>query len=149
MEFTVTHRKEIAELKEYTTKEAYKILASNRYDLLSVMTPATFKAYRAAAEAFVKVEEESENEIEEMYQDKIDKLRQEIVILKKEKEGAQNIDGWTVRKVGDYFRIYKSIKGKVHSIHLGRKIDIEKAKLKIQEKWKRIYENDPTLRPCT
>ena len=43
----------------------------------------------------------------------------------------------------------KSIKGKVHSIHLGRKIDIEKAKLKIQEKWKRIYENDPTLRPCT
>lgn len=51
---------------------------------------------------------------------------------------ARNIDGWTVRQVGNYFRLYKSVGGKVHCIHVGRELDVEKAREKIRDKMNKL-----------
>lgn len=57
---------------------------------------------------------------------------------------ARNIDGWTVRKSPDgrYYRLYKSINGKVHSIHIGKDLDEAKARQKIREMMVKLREQE-------
>lgn len=71
-----------------------------------------------------------------------DSLQKEVSKLREEKPkesvGAQNIAGWTVRFDGRYYRLYKSIGGKVHTIHVGKELDEKKAWEKIREKMREI-----------
>lgn len=66
-------------------------------------------------------------------------LNKDIEQFNQVKAEARNIDGWTVRLTQDgYYRLYKSFKGKVYSIHIGKELDNKKAKEKIQDKLKQL-----------
>ncbi len=70
----------------------------------------------------------------------IAQLEEQIEHLKATGSTTKNIDGWTARMVNGYLRVYKSIKGKVHSIHIGKELDEEKARAKIAAKMKDLEE---------
>ena len=52
---------------------------------------------------------------------------------------VKNIQGWTMHKAKDgYYRLHRKIKGRVHSIYLGKTLDTEKALNKISAKEKTL-----------
>ncbi len=55
------------------------------------------------------------------------------------KISAKNIAGWNVQRAKDgYYRVYRKIRGRVHSIYIGRELDIEKANRRIAQKEKEL-----------
>jgi hypothetical protein len=51
----------------------------------------------------------------------------------------KKVAGWSVQRSKDgYYRVYRKIRGKVHSIYIGRELDIEKANTRIAEKEKEL-----------
>ena len=63
----------------------------------------------------------------------LDKVRQEI------NHHPKRILGWNVRKAKDgYYRCYRKINNRVHSIYLGKTIDVQKAHLRIKKKEKDV-----------
>ena len=53
---------------------------------------------------------------------------------------AKSIQGWTMHKAKDgYYRLHRKIKGRVHSIYLGKIPDTEKALNKIAAKEKKLF----------
>ncbi|MFO8084779.1 MAG: hypothetical protein R6U27_10725 [Desulfobacterales bacterium] len=67
------------------------------------------------------------------YRVEIESLQEKIVELKKGPgPGKSNIEGWTLTKSGEYFRLFKKVRGQVRGIHLGKVFDREKAIEKIK-----------------
>lgn len=55
---------------------------------------------------------------------------------------TENIDGWTVTKSGDYWKMYKKIKGRTYGVHIGAKKtvkNIQKARKKAKAKEEELY----------
>jgi hypothetical protein len=50
----------------------------------------------------------------------------------------RSFEGWTIRKAHEYYRLYKSIGGRVYSIHVGRELDEDKMRAKIAKKMEQI-----------
>lgn len=74
---------------------------------------------------------------------KLAKVRQKGVIDGLALNGLDNkpkrIAGWNVRKSEDgYYRCYRKIAKRVHSIYIGKDLDLEKARVRIIEKEKKI-----------
>ena len=73
--------------------------------------------------------------------DLIDLLARRVQALGLRYQGsfAINIDGWTVREGSDgYYRMYKTVDGKTESIYLGKRLNWDKARLKITKKEKKL-----------
>jgi hypothetical protein len=69
------------------------------------------------------------------YRAEIEYLQEKIAELKKGPgPGKSNIQGWTLTKSGEYFRLFKKVRGQVKGIHLGKIFDREKAIEKIKNK---------------
>jgi len=74
-------------------------------------------------------------------QDRIAQLQAEILKYQPGKgTAAQNIDGWTVQHSGGYFRLFKRINGKLHGVHVGRVLDEDVARRKIQLKEEQLQQ---------
>jgi hypothetical protein len=76
---------------------------------------------------------ELESRIEEL-QSRLDKVIQTESIDAKE---AKRIGGWSVQKSKDgYYRCYRKIAKRVHSVYIGKHLNLKKAQLRITEKEK-------------
>ena len=68
-------------------------------------------------------------------QDQRSNADSEVIQNPCEEISAKKIAGWNVQRSKDgYYRVYRKIRGKVHSIYIGRELDIEKANRRIAEK---------------
>jgi hypothetical protein len=62
-------------------------------------------------------------------QTELDKVRQGL------DDPPKRLLGWNVRKAKDgYYRCYRKINNRVHSVYLGKTIDVQKAQQRIKEK---------------
>jgi uncharacterized protein (DUF3084 family) len=73
----------------------------------------------------------------------LDKVRQKGSIDTSAGDGLDNkikrISGWSVRKSKDgYYRCYRKIAKQVHSIYIGKGLDLKKARARITEKEKKL-----------
>lgn len=72
-------------------------------------------------------------------------------------ESAQNpaapdrpkkIGRWNAQLSKDgYYRLYRKIQGRVHSIYIGKQLDVDKARRRISEKEKKLTATDPSAQP--
>lgn len=62
-------------------------------------------------------------------------VKQEVIQYPGGEIPARKIAGWNVQLSKDgYYRVYRKIKGKVHSIYIGKELDIDKANRRIADK---------------
>ena len=77
----------------------------------------------------------SQTVIQWVVHDSTPEVRHEVVQSSGEEIPAKKIAGWNVQRSKDgYYRVYRKIKGKVHSIYIGRELDIDKANRRIADK---------------
>ena len=119
-----------------------------------IMKFNTFKQY---LQIFVAVD----NELQEMVNKKLSKLRQEITQKEEELasvkdqlkklehelpklgQNSKNIDGWTIRLTSKgYYNLCKSFDGRVESIYIGKNFDKQKARQKIAEKVSKLRQQE-------
>jgi len=61
---------------------------------------------------------------------------------------AKKVDKWNAQLAKDgYYRLYRKIKGKVHSIYIGKELDFQKARLRIAEKERLLLGHDHSVGP--
>lgn len=96
----------------------------------------------------LKTEKQRLKKMLDDYRSEIETLRQEIHELKYGPgPGMNNIEGWTLTKSGEYFRLFKKVRGKVKGIHLGKVFDREKAIEKIKNKEDELGINPSSGKP--
>jgi len=61
---------------------------------------------------------------------------------------SKKIGGWNAQCSKDgYYRLYRKIMGRVHSIYIGKKLDIDKARIRIAEKERKLLDLDSASGP--
>jgi chaperonin cofactor prefoldin len=61
---------------------------------------------------------------------------------------SKKIDRWNAQRSKDgYYRLYRKIRGRVHSIYIGKELDIDKARRRIAEKEKKLLGVNPAVEP--
>ena len=81
---------------------------------------------------------------------KLDKVIHRDLPFPSGAQGSENapkrIKGWSIQKSKDgYYRCYRKIKKKVHSIYIGKTFDTEKAKTRIKAKEKNLEQIKNTI----
>ncbi len=88
----------------------------------------------------------------DMVTQELDENRAEVESLKRQKpavviqkSGVLKVGRWNAQISRDgYYRLFRKIGGKLHSIYIGKELDIEKAKLRIAEKESELLATDKT-----
>jgi hypothetical protein len=159
IEFLISNRKRIIE--EYNqnhgqTKNTWNCLEKTLPELLQVMSFNTFKQYVRILAAVVQEINKPANGkrrvIQNLYnspvkdngqktpsQNELDKVIQmnqaESSVRQKLDRNPKRIFGWNVQRAKDgYYRCYRKINNRVHSIYIGKTLDRHKAELRIQQK---------------
>jgi hypothetical protein len=70
---------------------------------------------------------------------RLDKVRQNNgnsdSVRQKLDKSSKRILGWNIRRANDgYYRCYRKVKNKLHSIYIGKELDLSKAQQRIKEK---------------
>jgi hypothetical protein len=61
---------------------------------------------------------------------------------------SNKIGRWNAQRSKDgYYRLYRKIRGRVHSIYIGKDLNIDKARRRIAEKEKQLLGVDPPVEP--
>jgi hypothetical protein len=60
----------------------------------------------------------------------------------------KKIGRWNAQRSKDgYYRLYRKIKGRVHSIYIGKELDIDKARMRIAEKEIKLLDLNSPVHP--
>ncbi len=159
LEFLISHRKRVIE--EYNqndgqTKNTWNCLGETLPELFQVMSYNTFKQYvrvlAAVDQEFNRSTNGEGTVIQNLYncsddnngpktsrQNELDKVRQinqpESAVRQKIDRNPKRVFGWNVQRSKDgYYRCYRKIKNRVHSIYIGKTLDTHKAEFRIKQK---------------
>ena len=125
------------------TSQTWNCLKKDLPELQQVMKFNTFKQYLSVITAVTNQLGDDNREKKAVRQglsnsfreekNGLDKVRQETI------HPPRRILGWNVRKAGDgYYRCYRKIHNQVHSIYIGKQLDVEKAQHRIKEKERKL-----------
>ena len=159
IEFLISHRKSIVEAynkNHAQTKDTWNYLEKTVPELFQTMSFNTFKQYVRVLVAVVREfneplngegmviqnlynSSEEHNEPKTLLQDKLDKVIQinqtKSSVRQKLDRKPKRIFGWNVQRAKDgYYRCYRKINNRVHSIYIGKTLDKHKAELRIKQK---------------
>ncbi len=122
--FIVSHKEIILPIYqrcEGKTKRAWDDLKQTLPETHEVMKFNTFKQYLSVMSALMNNLDKADDEKKE--------VRQTLDSFPK------RISGWSVQKATDgYYRCYRKIDKRVHSIYIGKELNMKKARRRIKEK---------------
>lgn len=124
-------------------KKTWNRLKDSLPELQQVMKFNTFKQYVSIITAVTSelgdvIEEK--NAVRQILSNPVIALKGGLDNVRQEFDHQpKRILGWNVRKAKDgYYRCYRKINNRVHSIYLGKTIDVQKAQHRIKEKEKNL-----------
>jgi hypothetical protein len=163
IEFLMAHRKII--LKKYRQndskpKKTWQCLQQVLPQLSESMSFNTFKQYMSVFVSvtngldkviqsrnnllidLTKQKDQLESQVNEL-KTRLDKVIQtdriDPAVIKGLDKNPKRISGWNVQKSKDgYYRCYRKIAKRLHSIYIGKNLDLKKAQVRIAEKEKKI-----------
>ena len=140
--FILDHQEEIKPVHDRTgqrSKQTWNHLKKSLPELQQAMKFNTFKQYLSVITAVtsqLEVRTQEKKRVRQKLSNSsmkspsgLDKVRQESDCPPK------RILGWNVRQARDgYYRCYRKIHNQVHSVYIGKQLDVEKAQQRIKEK---------------
>lgn len=166
IQFMLEHKKIIMETYKQNDNnygKTWENLQKTLPDVAKAMRVNTFKQYMSVFVVFItelekviqeidqviqklfeteRVQSELENRAEELEQE-LDRVRQERdpenKVIQRLNDPPKRLEGWSVQLAKDgYYRCYRKIKNRVHSVYIGKTFDFDKARSKITKKEKQL-----------